>query len=100
MFSIKYSTATKYVDYPSLLQYVAYPLMKFEPIEPEEFPKIWDQRKYLVGMKFFGIIHLGKQYIGIEKIKVDDDKEFILRDNGSGELIKVWDHLITIKKSR
>lgn len=97
IFGIKFKTATHFVNYPSLLEYVAYPMVKFIPIVPAEFPKTWDQGKYLVQMKLFGVIPLGKQNIVIEKVK-ENKEEFILRDNGSGELIRVWDHLITIKK--
>lgn len=51
-------------------------------------------------MKLFGIIPFGNQFIVIEKIKENDPNEFIMRDNGYGDVIKTWDHWIFIRKTK
>lgn len=98
VFPIGFATAVQQVNRPALLEFVSSPLIRFEPISPAVFPEIWQQERYLVKMKFLNKVSMGKQYIGIEKIKGPDEREYLLRDNGSGELIKVWDHLITLRK--
>ena len=77
---------------PALLNYVAGGLMKFHPIEPNSFPSKWVERKFSIKMFAFHFLPIGKQIIGIEFPQKSD--HWVLRDNGSGSLIKTWDHLI------
>ncbi|MFN6945887.1 MAG: hypothetical protein ACK4ND_13140 [Cytophagaceae bacterium] len=98
-FNIGFPTAIKYVQYPSLLEYIVWPLMQFEPLEPISFPSVWTEGMFLVKMKLLGIVSLGTQYIQIELPPSESSGTFVIRDNGSGQLIKVWDHIITIKKT-
>lgn len=85
------------VKKPKLLEHVAYPLVKFMPVKLDSFPKTWVDGIYWVNLKLFGILPFGKQAIVISYPAVDKDT-FILRDNGYSNLIKTWDHIITIKK--
>ena len=98
-FKCSYETAVKYVDMSITLDYIAFPLLVFTPIDSKNYPKIWKNGNYQIKMKLFNFIPFGKQYVGIEKLKDNDPNEFILRDNGTGDVIKQWDHWILIKKT-
>jgi hypothetical protein len=80
---------------PALLNYVVAGLMKFQPIDPSEFPERWSPGLYKVRMSAFHLIPVGWQYVGIE-LPSEHDSWFV-RDNGSGSIAKVWDHLIFIE---
>ncbi|TGN13201.1 hypothetical protein [Leptospira ilyithenensis] len=94
-----FETVKRSVLLPKLLIYVTTPLIKFTPLDPNYFPMIWKDGEYLVSMKLFGIIPFGKQYIGIQRFH-DTTDEFILRDNGHGELIRKWDHWIFVRRTK
>lgn len=83
----------------SILSYVASPMQVFEPLEPPELPEFWTEGKYLVHLWFLGVLPLGKQWIVISypKTALYALGEYTLRDRGHGDLISVWDHVITIK---
>lgn len=90
------------VQRSDLLEYVAAPLIEFDPVNSESFPERWDEGDYRVAMRLFGVIPLGEQTIRISKERVDDTdgKQFYqLRDDGTGELISVWDHLISVRET-
>lgn len=85
-----------------LLHYVTYPLQAFIPIEPLELPVVWEEGKYLVGMRSFGFIPLGKQWINITMPTIDSTsgkQHYQLRDNGSGQIATKWDHMITLRET-
>jgi|AntRauTorckE6833_2_1112554.scaffolds.fasta_scaffold01627_5 ligand-binding SRPBCC domain-containing protein len=87
---------------PELLVYVAAPLVVVEPVEPESFPEQWDEGEYRVAMRLFGLIPLGEQTIRTSKVRVDDadgGQFYQLRDDGTGQLVSVWDHLISIRET-
>ena len=88
-------TVKSYLMTPALLNYVAGGLMKFHPIEPNSFPSKWVERKFSIKMFAFHFLPIGKQIIGIEFPQKSD--HWVLRDNGSGSLIKTWDHLIFLE---
>ncbi len=98
-FPSDYETIIKHVNLSKTLDYIAKPLVVFEPKNQKEFPEIWKKGKYLTSMKLFGIIPFGDQFIVIEKIKENAPDEFILRDNGYGSVINTWDHWIFILKT-
>jgi hypothetical protein len=81
-----------------LLRYVTQPLLTFQPIEPAALPAVWVEGSYLVRMRLFGFIPLGTQSIVIKHPTVDPAKPGIYRilDDGHGQLIARWHHLITI----
>lgn len=87
---------------PALLEYVSAPLVVFDPIEPESFPERWDEDEYRVAMLLFGVLPLGEQEIRISKVRVDDidgEQFYQLRDDGVGQLVSVWDHLISVRET-
>ncbi len=75
-----------------LLRYVNAGLLSFLPLEPPELPELWSEGQYRVRPMLFGIIPLGWQMIAIENPEPDED--WVVRDNGSGSVARVWDHLI------
>jgi hypothetical protein len=81
-----------HVKQPRLLVYVTSGLLRFRPVDPPDFPEHWSEGQYRVRMMMFGFIPIGWQDISIEHPGSDD--EWIVRDNGSGSIAHVWDHLI------
>jgi hypothetical protein len=87
---------------PALLEYVAAPLVAFEPVDPGSFPKRWEDGEYRVAMLLFGVIPLGEQTIRTSRPRVDDtegEQFYQIRDEGTGQLISVWDHLISVRET-
>jgi hypothetical protein len=85
-----------------LLAYVAWPLVVLQPIQPTELPESWAESSYLVRMRLFGCLPFGNQSIVISRPFVDPTpgrQRYVLRDNGHGNLITTWDHVITIRET-
>lgn len=85
-----------------LLRYVTAPLVAFKPVEPPSFPEVWREEKYLVGMRLFGLLPVGRQWIVIGIVTADStqgSQRYQLRDNGHGDVISTWDHWITIEEA-
>lgn len=84
------------VNKPCLLLFVARPLVRFEPIDPQGLPDRWQEKEYVFQMWLYGIIPLGRQTISISRpTKTPNLRE--LRDNGYSALIKRWDHVIAVE---
>ena len=79
-----------------LLEYVAWPLQAFEPLDPPALPTVWVEGQYLVRLRVFGLFAIGTQWIVITTPSRGPSK-FQMRDNGRGSLVSRWDHLITIE---
>lgn len=85
-----------------LLLYVAAPLVRFYPIEPKALPERWTAGRYRVSMWFLGLIPLGRQWVVISEPPAPPDtpapeETQIIRDEGTGDLVRVWDHWIFIR---
>jgi hypothetical protein len=78
------------------LIYISGPLIRFVPIRPGRLPEVWSPGEYRVSMRFLGILPLGEQSIRIEHRSTDQPGTFSIRDKGGGQLVRVWDHVITI----
>lgn len=87
------------VKTPRLLNYVAAPLILFDLIDPPTMPAHWGDGRYLVSMRFLGLIPIGRQWIVTSTLLPEDQARgvFRIRDNGIGDIAKVWDHLIVIE---
>jgi len=87
------------VKTPRLLNYVAAPLIVFNLIDPPTAPARWDDGRYLVGMRFLGLMPIGRQWIITSTPRPEEQARgvFHIRDNGVGDIAKVWDHLIVIE---
>ena len=68
--------------------YVSHPMVKCVPEKGYPIPEIWENGKYLVKMKVFGIVPFPKQWIVMSVYK----KEYRLCDNGYSSAIKKWCH--------
>lgn len=88
------------VHKPSLLRHIAWPLLRFVPRGPEPWPARWTEGRFRVGMWAFGVLPIGGQWVGIEYPQGEalKDGKGVLRDNGSGDLIRAWDHWIFLEK--
>jgi hypothetical protein len=81
---------------PAALDHVAAPLQAFAPIDPATPPARWEAGRYLYRLMLFGRIPIGTQYIGIEFPPDRGDGVRRMRDNGSGDRIRMWDHMIEV----
>lgn len=87
---------------PKLLEYVAAPLVVFNPVAPESFPERWEEDEYRVAMLLFGVVPLGEQTICISRVRVDDadgEQFYQLRDDGTGQLVSLWNHQISVRET-
>ncbi len=85
---------------PATLQHVSWPLLTFKPVETEEFPDRWKMGTVQVRLRLFGFLPAGKQVIepsmSAHGPEGADDGCW-LRDNGSGDIARIWDHWIRIR---
>ena len=81
---------------PALLQHIASPLIRFEPVARSGWPDRWEPGPFPVQMKLFGWVPLGIQTIDIS-VPDAPAGQFRLRDRGHSALIERWDHLISIE---
>ena len=92
----KLDDVIKHVKSSRLLLYIAKPLVSFVPITPSQLPKVWKEGTYWVSLYLYCIIPFGKQAV---VISYPSYAPFTLRDNGHSELIRKWDHVITVEPS-
>lgn len=87
-----------------LLRHVAAPLVSFDPVEPPALPATWSPGTYWVQLRVLGLVPLGRHAIGIElpspgEPGAEDDPDLRrVRDRGHGARIRVWDHVITLRR--
>lgn len=79
-----------------LLFHVSAPLVTFRPVQGTRLPELWSDGRYRVWMWLFGVLPLGRQWVDISRPPVAGGETRLIRDNGSGDLVRVWDHVITI----
>jgi hypothetical protein len=84
------------VKTPALLEFVAKGMIKFKSVNGG-FPKQWEVGQiYGFNSRVFGIISFGGiHYLFVEKI---DDSNYMLSTKEWDSGVKVWNHLITIRK--
>lgn len=78
-----------------LLCHIATPLVLFEAIVPTALPENWSDDKYQVRMWLFGFIPFANQWIVIQRGSVPGKYELL--DDGYGDMIQTWRHLITLR---
>ena len=79
-----------------LLEYIAAPLVVFEPHQPNRLPDIWKEGRYQVKMKIFGWLSFGRHWVVIS-VPQTSEQVYQIRDNGYGDRISRWDHWITME---
>lgn len=81
-----------------LLHYVASPILKFTSAGTTPLPEVWKKGEYTVNMKVFGFVPFGKQKVVIKSPPEHEQENhlYAMLDDGRGELITKWRHLITI----
>jgi hypothetical protein len=94
--AISAEEAFRHVRTSALLEYVAAPVLRFKLLEPERPPAEWAEGSYKVGLRLFGFLPLGPQWI-VTSMPNGDGLPFTLRDNGHSPLIRTWDHWIFIE---
>jgi transglutaminase-like putative cysteine protease len=78
-----------------LLEYVAAPMLRFEPLRPTKLPATWSDGEYEVKLRLFGWLPIGRQTMRVSR-RSDGDAR-LLRDDGRGQLATTWDHLIRVE---
>ena len=85
---------------PQTLVRVVAPLLELKPLEPKIFPDEFAPATYVVSVKAFGVLPLGRQAINISHPAPEPGEtlpRYVLHDKGSGDLAHIWDHRITIE---
>ncbi len=92
------STVWVQVQTASLLQHIAWPLVRFIPVDRMLFSTFKPGGHYQVKLRLFGLVPFGTQWIVTSLHETDsDDWPKRLRDNGHSALVETWDHWITIE---
>ncbi|MDX2005514.1 MAG: hypothetical protein SFU83_09585 [Meiothermus sp.] len=88
-----------WVKSPALLRHIARPLVVFTPLEPAQFPEVWEPGDYRVGMKLLNLIPLGEQTIGLrlEPEWQAPGQRYEVLDDGHSRLIPRWRHRIRLE---
>ena len=95
--AIKPETVWAEVQTTGLLQHIAWPLVRFIPVDDAAFDRFRPAGRYEVKLRLFGMIPSGTQWIVSSLHEVDGTQwPKRLRDNGRSALISKWDHWITV----
>lgn len=95
--ALKPETVWAEVQTAGLLQHIAWPLVRFIPVDDAAFESFQPGGRYQVKLRLFGIIPFGTQWIVTSMHDADGtDWSKRLRDNGHSALISRWDHWITV----
>lgn len=89
------SDAIAHVRSPRLMEYIAAPWLRFEPVDPPALPEEWEPGRYLVRLRLLGTMSLGTQWIGIRAVEQRGER-LLVHDQGTSAWIPVWDHRIEI----
>lgn len=95
--ALKPETVWAEVQKAGLLQHIAWPLVRFIPVDDAAFESFRPGGRCEVKLRLFGIIPFGTQWIVTSMHDADGtDWPKRLRDNGHSALIFRWDHWITV----
>jgi len=84
------------VNRTRLLDYVAWPMLKFQPVSPLKLPEKWQPGEFEVRMFAFDIVPVGRQWIVISFPDTQLPARELL-DDGRGSLLSRWHHLIRVE---
>ena len=82
------------VQRPVVLQDVARPLARIEPVDAPQFPDVWESgQTYRCRSYLFGVLPVGTRRIVIERI---DPLTHTIQSRESDALVKTWDHRLAL----
>ena len=95
--ALKPETVWSEVQTAGLLQHIAWPLVRFIPVDDAAFESFQPGGRYQVKLRLFGMIPFGTQWIvtSLHEAKGTQWPKR-LRDDGYSALISKWDHWITV----
>ena len=95
--ALKPETVWAEVQTAGLLQHIAWPLVRFIPVDDAAFESFRSGGRYQVKLRLFGMIPFGTQWI-VSSLHEADGTQWPkrLRDDGYSALISKWDHWITV----
>ncbi|MBA4027262.1 MAG: hypothetical protein C0473_03375 [Cyanobacteria bacterium DS3.002] len=95
--ALKPETVWSEVQTAGLLQHIAWPLVRFIPVDDAAFESFQPGGRYQVKLRLFGIIPFGTQWI-VSSLHEAKGTQWPkqLRDDGYNALISKWDHWITV----
>lgn len=95
--ALKPETVWAEVQTARLLQHIAWPLVRFIPVDDAAFESFRSGGRYQVKLRLFGMIPFGTQWI-VSSLHEADGTQWPkrLRDDGYSALISKWDHWITV----
>lgn len=95
--ALKPETVWAEVQMAGLLKHIAWPLVRFIPVDDAAFVRFQPGGRYEVKLRLFGMIPFGTQWIATSLHEAEDSEwPKRLRDNGHSALIPKWDHWITV----
>lgn len=85
------------VQTAALLMHIAWPLVRFAPIDSEQLEAFTPGGRYRARLRLFGFLPFGTQWI-VTSVHEPESGAWPkrLRDNGYSAVIQKWDHWITI----
>ncbi|MET0829226.1 MAG: hypothetical protein ABWY26_06885 [Microbacterium sp.] len=90
--------AWELVQSPVTMRYVSWPLTVFSPLDPASWRSRWQPGDYRFRMRALAVLPIGEQTVSISFPESDPvTGRYQLRDNGHGQLVRTWDHRITIE---
>ena len=95
--ALKPETVWAEVQTAGLLQHIAWPLVRFIPVDDAAFESFQPGGRYQVKHRLCGMIPFGTQWI-VSSLHEADGTQWPkrLRDDGYSALISKWDHWITV----
>lgn len=87
---------------PMLFAYVSWPILQFKPVDPATPPERWGEQKAVVKLSFLGVLPMGRHTLNISFRDRSVEKGkfwFEMRDDGFGQLVKKWDHTMTVRQN-
>ncbi|MDK2757619.1 MAG: DUF3703 domain-containing protein [Blastomonas fulva] len=97
LIALKPQTVWAEVQTAGLLQHIAWPLVRFIPVDDAAFDRFEPGGRYQVKLRLFGMVPFGTQWI-VSSLHEADGTHWPkqLRDAGYSALISKWDHWITV----
>lgn len=82
----------------AVFRHITAPLVHFTPAKGETWPTTWSPGELSLHMRLLGVLPMGPQTVRISIEPAPHQGAWpMLRDNGEGALMCVWDHRITLQ---